>query len=188
MKRRMIIKKLWRIFSNLIMLLSLAACDSSCDMNPGRAIIQVFNRSSMTVRVSVEGNQGQDEQRFIVLAPDDAAKYVLEDELFYMASGEPVDNWLAVAEGKRQDLLAILSMNPTANGVVYKGKGVNELRTELSQLTEEIRIHKGTNRIKRCRGVTGVWQGGENAVDIRSIVVITDGELVDTIIVACLYR
>jgi hypothetical protein len=188
MKRRMIMKKLWRIFFNFIMLLSLAACDASCDLDPGNATIRVFNRSSMTVRVSVEGNQGQDEPKYVVLAPGENAVYVLEDELFYMASGEPIDNWLAFAEGKRQELLSVLSYNPAASGVVYKGKGVVELRAELSQLTEQIRTYKGTSRIKRCRGVTGSWQGGKDAVVVDSRVLIRDGELANTIIVACLYQ
>ena len=178
MSRSLSIKNLCRIIINIILLLTLTGCEGCTSEINQR--VTAHNRSSNSVIVSVQGTSSQNEAESMVLAPGASGLFKVDNDFMFLASAEPVDDWLRFAEARRQVLVQDLIPMVKDNAVVDYDK-LQAFESELKQLKNKIDAYKSTSRVKRCRGVMSI-----NIAE--SIVLIVDGEVSNTIIVACVYR
>jgi hypothetical protein len=190
MKRKTSMKKLWRMIVNILLLLSLTACEDGCV--PKQALlVAVRNRSAIAVKVTISGNVS--EETYEVISPGDSRTFEISD-VVYSARVQPMDDWLEVAQAKRSQLQAILyklnkppspddpDYQPTviAPGVTSwtsDPEAIEKVMAELHDLQSKITAYQSQSQVKTCQGFV--------TLDVAGVVNIRDGEVPRTIGIAC---
>jgi hypothetical protein len=190
MKRKTSMKKLWRMIVNILLLLSLTACEDGCV--PKQALlVAVRNRSAIAVKVTVSGNVS--EETYEVISPGDSRTFEISD-VVYSARVQPMDDWLEVAQAKRSQLQAILyklNKPPSPDDPDYQPKviapgvtswtsdpeAIEKVMAELHDLQSKITAYQSQSQVKTCQGFV--------TLDVAGVVNIRDGEVPRTIGIAC---
>jgi hypothetical protein len=186
MKRKISMKKPWRMIVNILLLLSLTACHDGCV--PKQALlVSVRNRSAIAVNVTISGNVS--EESYEVISPGDSRTFEISD-VVYSARVQPMDDWLEVAQAKRRQLQVILtkiSNPPLTEDPLYQPTGVTswtsdpeaieKVMAELRDLQSKITAYQSQSQVKTCQGFV--------TLDVAGVVNIRDGEVPRTIGIAC---
>ena len=160
------------------MFLSLAACDESCNEAGSSEPLHLINRSNISVEVQIvgiymaENNPGAEISH--VLEPGSRENSEVHDELF-VAQVKPMNNWLAVAKQRRDNLEAAFEK---ALGQSDKDK-IQQIASDLAALEREIASYRTSNQMKSARCVM--------MLGVQTSVLIVDGESPNTFIVSCIY-
>jgi len=170
-------KIVWKIILNVIMLLSLTGCETSCTDQAQEALI-VQNNSQVTVEVTAISMDNFTVGPRLV-PPNNDDKLELKG-VAYTVQVRPIDDWLNYAHAKREQL----KRDYINTGV--DGGDVNQILADLADINQKIKSYQAAATTKSCQGIAfPAPETGLDIIPVRGTVRVADGEIAHSIRITC---
>jgi hypothetical protein len=170
-------KIIWKIILNVIMLLSLTGCETSCTDQTQEALI-AQNNSQVTVEVMVISMDNFTVGPLLI-PPNNEEKMELKG-FAYTVQVRPIDEWLTYAHAKREELKHAY-INAGANN-----EDVSQILADLADINQKIKSYQTAATTKSCQGMAfPVPDIGLKEIPVRGTVPVVDGEVVHSIRITC---
>jgi hypothetical protein len=147
---------------DVLMLLSLAACDESCE---GQTFaVNVTNNSSQPVSAALYSSDPEHQTPFDTIASGET-KMLSSPQIIYTVKVQPVTDWLAYANEEKLKIRQIMNKDKKEWSEYNDLNDPGELGQQLRDIERKIRQYQKAAQNVSCQGFIGLDEDGKVFVD-----------------------